>query len=207
MIRETFPVGPLGCNCTIVGDPSTGEAIVVDPGGDAPIIQAVLQRHKLTKVTAVVHTHAHIDHVGATQEICAHYGCKPYLHDADAPLYQALPIQAQMLGIELPESVTMEPLVDNSSHRAGAVEVGVMHTPGHTFGSCCFLLEKAGVLLSGDTLFRRGIGRTDIGGDYPTLIQTIRDRLFALHGDVVVVPGHGPTTTVAEEKRFNPFLT
>lgn len=206
MIQETFPVGPLGCNCTVVGDPETGEAVVVDPGGDGPLIKEVLARHKLTRVTAVLHTHAHIDHVGATQEICSAFGCLPYLHADDAPLYQALPMQAQLLGIPLPDAVEMADLQDNQSHRAGTVELGVMHTPGHTFGSCCFLLEKAGVLLSGDTLFRRGIGRTDIGGDHPTLIRTIKERLFSLHADIVVVPGHGPPTTVGEEKRFNPFM-
>ncbi|MEW5849765.1 MAG: MBL fold metallo-hydrolase [Myxococcota bacterium] len=206
LIRETFEVGMLGCNCTILADSETKQALVIDPGAEGPRILETLRRHGLT-VNAVLHTHAHIDHVGATAEVCQATGAIGYLHDDDGPLYQALPVQAHMLGLgRLPRSYEMKPLQDGTSYTAGDVELGVLHTPGHTMGSCCFLLEKARLLLSGDTLFRRGVGRTDLGGDWDTLVASIQERLFALPDDVVVIPGHGPATTVGEEKRLNPFL-
>ena len=206
MLRETFPVGRLQCNCTIVGDPVTGQAIVVDPGGDGPLILGKLRAMGLKTVTAVIHTHAHIDHVGATAELCDVFGAPAFLHDEDTPLYGTLQVQAYMLGIEEPRSIEMRPLADGQEHRAGDCSLGVMHTPGHTMGSCSFVLQQAGLLLSGDTLFRRGVGRTDLGGDWDILVKTVKERLFTLSDDTVVIPGHGPFTTVGEERRLNPFI-
>ena len=203
---ETFPVGPLQCNCTVVGDSVTGQAVVVDPGGDAPLILKTLQKLGLKTVTAVIHTHAHIDHVGATAEMCDVFHAPAFLHDDDVPLYDQLQVQAYMLGIEEPVKVDMRALVDGQEHKAGDISVGVMHTPGHTMGSCCFMLQRAGVLLSGDTLFKRGVGRTDLGGDWPMLVKTIKEQLFVLPDETVVIPGHGPVTTVGEERRLNPFM-
>lgn len=204
-VVHTFPVGLLGCNCTVVADPQTHEAIVVDPGADAPRILKVIADGGY-RVSSVVHTHAHIDHVGGTADVCTATGAPGFLHQDDDPLYGALAVQAHMLGLPQPAVWEMRALKDGGTHGAGAVSMGVLHTPGHTMGSCCFLLEKAGLLFTGDTLFRRGVGRTDLGGDHDTLMSTIRDRLFTLPEQTVVIPGHGPRTTVGEERAFNPFF-
>ncbi|MBI5495617.1 MAG: MBL fold metallo-hydrolase [Deltaproteobacteria bacterium] len=205
MIRETFPVGLLGCNCTILGDPVTHRAIVVDPGGDENVIRAALDRHGLT-VTAVLHTHAHIDHVGATGPLCQATGAPAFLHRDDAALYDHVDAQAMMLGMPGVVRHDMRDLVEDAAHAAGAVEIGVLHTPGHTMGSCCFVVGGERILLSGDTLFRRGVGRTDLGGDWDALVRSIRERVLTLPDDTLVIPGHGPATTVGEERRHNPFL-
>lgn len=205
MILDSFPTGPLDVNCVVVGDEGTREAFVVDPGGDGPRILAALAKHGLT-LKAVLHTHGHIDHVGATAELCRAAGVKAHMHPDDGPLYQALPVFAQMLGMPAPASVPMEPLQDGQVLALGGLKLRVVHTPGHTMGSVCFLVEGEGVLLSGDTLFRRGVGRTDLGGDWDTLVRSIRERLFPLGDAVKVLPGHNGATTLGEERRENPFL-
>jgi glyoxylase-like metal-dependent hydrolase (beta-lactamase superfamily II) len=209
MIFESFPVGPLGCNCSIVADGTAKKAIVVDPGGDFEAIRARLAANGLA-VTAIVHTHTHIDHVGATAPLQRVTGASACIHEADRFLYDLLPVQAAMLGCELPERAEIEgSLVDGLALRAGALELGVLHTPGHTPGSVTFVV-KDGLethVFSGDTLFRRGIGRTDLwGGDSGQIARSLRDKLMALPDDARVVPGHGPDTTIGEERRLNPFL-
>jgi len=204
-----FPVGPLGCNCSIVADEKTGRAIVVDPGGDFARIQRFLNDEGLT-VAHIVHTHTHIDHVGATAELQEWSGAGAHIHEADRLLYDMLPVQAELLGVALPRScdVTSE-LVDGHTLAAGSVDMGVLHTPGHTPGSVCFLVETpdGSILFSGDTLFRRGIGRTDLwGGDSELIQRSLRERLITLPEDTLVVPGHGPETTIGDERRGNPFI-
>jgi len=204
-----FPAGPLGCNCSIVLDEAARAAIVIDPGGDFPRIRAELEAAGL-RVTAIVHTHTHIDHVGATAELQEWSGASAMIHEEDRFLYDLLPVQANMLGIPLPRraDVTSD-LVDGHCLRAGDVEVGVLHTPGHTPGSVSFLVSgrDGSVVFTGDTLFRGGIGRTDLwGGDSPTILRSLRDRLLTLGDDTVVVPGHGPGSTIGAERRGNPFL-
>jgi glyoxylase-like metal-dependent hydrolase (beta-lactamase superfamily II) len=202
-------VKPLGCNCSIVSDEETRRAIVIDPGGEFPRIMAVLQKEALT-VSAIVHTHTHIDHVGATAELQRHAGAEALIHEADRFLYDLLPIQSAMLGIAQPETCDMRgSLVDGTLVSAGAVEMAVLHTPGHTPGSVSFLVESADgpVLFSGDTLFRRGIGRTDLwGGDGDEIQRSLRDRLLTLREETLVIPGHGPTTSIGEERVDNPFV-
>ena len=205
MILETLEVGPLGVNCVVVGDQPGGEAIIVDPGDDAVAILATVKRHGLT-VRAVIHTHGHIDHVGATAAVCRATQAPAYMHDDDSPVYQTLEIQALMVGMSAPERWTMQSLATGSVHRAGAVQLRVLHTPGHTMGSCSLFLATPRVLLSGDTLFREGVGRTDLGGDWGMLVRSIKERIFTLGDDVTVIPGHGPPTTVGEERAGNPFL-
>jgi glyoxylase-like metal-dependent hydrolase (beta-lactamase superfamily II) len=209
VLIETFAVGPLGCNCSIVVDPASKSAVVIDPGGDFARIRARIEKAGAT-VTAVVHTHTHIDHVGATAEMVAWSGAPARIHEADRFLYDMLPVQAAMLGVELPEMCEVAgDLHDDTAVKAGAVELGVIHTPGHTPGSVSFLVQgpDGAVAFTGDTLFRRGIGRTDLwGGDATQIVRSLRRRLFTLDEATRVVPGHGPPTTIGEERRQNPFV-
>lgn len=209
MHLESFPTGPLGCNCSIVMDPASRRAIVVDPGGDLEVIQARLAALGAT-VEAIVHTHTHIDHVGATAGVQRASGARACIHEADRFLYDMLPVQARMIGLPLPEKTEMEgSLRDGGAVRAGAIEMGVLHTPGHTPGSVTFVVKTAlGTrVFSGDTLFRRGIGRTDLwGGDSELILRSLRDKILALPDDAIVIPGHGPETTIGEERMGNPFL-
>jgi hydroxyacylglutathione hydrolase len=205
----TFPAGPLGCNCSIIVDELEKKAVVVDPGGNFDKIRAKLEAAGVT-VTAIVHTHTHIDHVGATAPLHAWSGAPALIHEADRFLYDMLPIQAALLGIPQPEACEMRGVLDDgTSVHAGNVEVGVIYTPGHTPGSVSFLIAAAErpLLFSGDTLFQRGIGRTDLwGGDQAQIMRSLRDRLMTLDENTFVVPGHGPATTIGEERRLNPFL-
>lgn len=206
---ETFPTGPLGCNCSIVVDPQSRNAIVVDPGGDFDDIQRRLVKVGAT-VVAIVHTHTHIDHVGATAPLQAWSGASAKIHEADRFLYDMLPVQAALIGMGIPEICEMEgSLEDDLILSAGALEMAVLHTPGHTPGSCTFVAKLGGaqVAFSGDTLFRRSIGRTDLwGGDSDLILKSIKDKLYTLDESTRVVTGHGPATTIGEERRQNPFV-
>jgi hydroxyacylglutathione hydrolase len=206
---ESFPAGPLGCNCSIVMDDVTKKAIVVDPGGDLELIESRLEMLGAT-VEAIVHTHTHIDHVGATAGVQRRTNARACIHESDRFLYDLLPVQAAMIGVPLPEKVEMEgTLVDGQSLHAGSVEMGVLHTPGHTPGSVTFVVKSGSAtrVFSGDTLFRRGIGRTDLwGGDSALILRSLKEKILALPDDAIVVPGHGPETTIGEERTKNPFL-
>ncbi len=210
MILESFAAGPLGCNCTLVVDEATKHALVVDPGGDLAEIERRLARHgAITR--AIVHTHTHIDHVGATAALQRKSDAAARIHEGDQFLYSILPIQAAMLGLGAPpEQAELDTfLVDDEVIKIGALDVHVIHTPGHTPGSCCFEITAgdATLLLAGDTLFQRGVGRTDLwGGDHDALIASIKNRLFTLPDPTRVICGHGPDTTVGAEKRSNPFV-
>ena len=209
MIVETFPAGPLGCNCSILVDPVTKAAIVVDPGGDFDAIRARLDALGAT-VKAIVHTHTHVDHVGATAPLQRWSGAAARIHEADRFLYELLPTQAALVGIPVPEACDLEgDLDDGVVVTAGGVELAVLHTPGHTPGSVTFLARaKSGAIaFTGDTLFRRSVGRTDLwGGDGEALLRSIEQRLLTLDDATRVVAGHGPSTTIGEERRANPFL-
>jgi hydroxyacylglutathione hydrolase len=205
----TFPVGPLGCNCSLLVDGVTKEAIVVDPGGDFELISAKLAELG-ARAVALVHTHTHIDHVGATAPLQVASGATAHIHEADRFLYQILPVQASLVGTEVPESAEMEgDLLEGKVLRAGGLELLVMHTPGHTPGSVCFVArtKERSLAFTGDTLFRRGVGRTDLwGGDSAALQKSLEHKLFSLEESTLVVPGHGPTTTIGEERFGNPFV-
>nr|WP_272884341.1 MBL fold metallo-hydrolase [Stutzerimonas stutzeri] len=205
MISETFPVGPLQCNCTIIGDSLTGRAIVVDPGGDPQRILARIEALGL-KVVSIVHTHAHLDHFLASGQIKERTGATLHLHKDDQFLWDSLEQQCALFGV--PYTPVPAPdlwLVDDEALACGC---GVaLHTPGHTPGSMSFWFPETKLLLAGDTLFRRGIGRTDLwGGDYATIERSIRQRLYRLDEDAIVITGHGPQTRLGDEMRENPFV-
>jgi len=206
---ETFPVPPLGCNCSVLRDDESREAIVIDPGGDAPAILARLRAHGLT-VKAIVHTHTHIDHVGATAAVQRDTGAPARIHEGDLFLYEMLPVQGQLLGMRAPPSAELDAfLKDGETLTAGALSLEVIHTPGHTPGSVCFRCRANDqeMLFSGDTLFAGSVGRTDLwGGDHDLLVKSIRGRLFTLPEETVVITGHDRPTTVARERRGNPFV-
>lgn len=182
---------------------------MIDPGGDLEEIQARLGAQG-AKVEAIVHTHTHIDHVGATAGVQASTGARACIHESDRFLYDLLPVQAAMLGIALPDKTDMEgSLLDGGTIRAGELEVCIVHTPGHTPGSVTFVVKSGGVtrVFTGDTLFRRGIGRTDLwGGDSDQILRSLREKILSLPDDAIVIPGHGPETTIGEERANNPFL-
>jgi glyoxylase-like metal-dependent hydrolase (beta-lactamase superfamily II) len=199
-------VGPLACNCYIVGDPGTREAIVIDPGGDASDVVAALDEREL-RITAVVATHAHFDHLIAAEVVRDHTGAPLYLHDADRPLLDWFQQSGLLfLGMELPPP----PAIDSSPSegdrlKAGAAELTVLHTPGHSPGSISLVSDTA--LFAGDVLFAQSIGRSDLpGGDSDTLVSSIHRKLFELPDDMPVYPGHGPATTIGHERAFNPFV-
>ena len=211
MIDITFPVGPLQCNCTILACERTREALVIDPGDEAPRILAALQKEALT-VRVLLHTHAHFDHVGATKALKETLPEKPLvaLHPSDLPLYNNLALQGKMFGMALSPGVPLDKQLEDAEEITfGHYRLQVLHTPGHTPGSVCFHLSlpDGPLLLSGDTLFYRSVGRTDLwGGDTSQLQNSIRHRLFTLDGDTRVRPGHGRETHIGEEKKLNPFV-
>ncbi|MFP5297609.1 MAG: MBL fold metallo-hydrolase [Actinomycetota bacterium] len=199
-------VGPLGCNCYIVGDPEQRKAIVIDPGGDVDVLIERLAEDQL-EVTAIVATHAHFDHVLAAEALRAHTGAPFYMHAEDKPILDWLEESGRLfLGIELGPPPEVDTTVSEGDElAAGAERLQVIHTPGHSPGSISLLGDR--VLFAGDTLFAGSIGRSDLpGGDGRLLVSSIQEKLFALDGDVQVLPGHGPATTLEQEIAHNPFV-
>ena len=236
LIHEVVPVGMLQCNCSILGDPVTREAIVVDPGDDVARILEILQRHRL-KLRAIVSTHTHIDHVGGLAELHRATGAPVMIHEADMELYKHLDIQAQWLGVPTPAMTRIEDFVkEGDAVRWGGFAARVLHTPGHTPGSISLVIEPGATdtaLTEGARvriartrvqpkggksrsralcsrairLFQRSIGRTDLwGGSTPQILKSIREKLLVLPEETIVFPGHGDTTTIGEEREQNPFL-
>jgi len=259
LIHITIPVGMLQCNCTIIGDPATREALVVDPGDEVTRILELIGRHRLI-VKAIVSTHAHIDHVGGLSKLHKYTGAPVLMHRDDLPLYQAMDMQASFLGVMPPELTDIDQLLkEGDVLRWGSFEAQVIHTPGHTPGSVSLylphnagrvtvapgmltvfdeagekialsdslkksahaddgapdvpldesekILPPAPQLFSGDTLFAGSIGRTDLwGGSMEQIMDSLRAKLMHLPDDTVVHPGHGPVTTIGNERHMNPFL-
>lgn len=256
LIHITIPVGMLQCNCSIIGDPLTREALVVDPGDEVTRILDLLGRRRLT-VKAIVSTHAHIDHVGGLSKLHQYTGAPVLMHRDDLQLYQAMDVQAAFMGVLPPDLTEVDQLLkEGDVLRWGSLEAQVIHTPGHTPGSVSLYLphdagrvsltdkgikvdakpiaadgemeegdsddfenrdgkearsEKTVIrvpqLLSGDTLFKGSIGRTDLwGGSMDEIMDSLRSKLMLLPDATIVHPGHGPMTTIGEEREVNPFL-
>ena len=207
MILETFPVGPLACNCTILGDREAGEAIVIDPGDEVGRIQRRLTALGL-KLKQILVTHAHIDHVGGALKLKRLTGAPILLNEDDLPQLKIMAMQADWLGVETPETAPPD------ASLAEGLRVGlerypaeVIHTPGHTQGSVCLHFAPLNMVIAGDTLFAGSIGRTDLpGGNSQQILDSIHSRLLALPEETKVLPGHGPATTIGAERRSNPFL-
>lgn len=207
MILESFPVGPLGCNCTVLGDENAREAIVIDPGDEVGRIHHRLTARGLTLKQIIV-THAHIDHVGGALKLKQLTGAPILLNENDLPLLEMMHVQAGWLGCETPavappdENLTAGRVVGLTAYPAK-----VLHTPGHTQGSVCLHFEPLNLLIAGDTLFAGSVGRTDLpGGNYEQLMDSIEKRLLPLPDETRVIAGHGRETTIGEERRSNPFL-
>lgn len=230
MIHEVLPVGWLQCNCSIVGDPETREALVLDPGDDVDRVLEALARHSLT-VRLIVSTHAHIDHVGGLRKLHEVTGAPVLMHGDDLDLYRHLDTQAAWLGVPPPETAQIDQVLrEGDTLRWGRFAASVLHTPGHTPGSVSLYLPPdagkliassvgpqansnvgagadPGKLFAGDTLFAGSIGRTDLwGGSLPHILRSIHEKLLALPDGTLVYPGHGSSTTIGEERTANPFL-
>jgi hydroxyacylglutathione hydrolase len=215
MIRETIPVGPLQCNCSILGDETSREAIVVDPGDDIPRILTLLAKHSLT-VKQIVITHAHIDHIAGAHRLKQLTGAPILYNQNDLPLVKMMDVQAGWLGIPTPVVSNPDDTLDDgkliaigtgSEHNQKGLTGIILHTPGHTEGSVCLYLPDHTLLLAGDTLFAGSVGRTDLpGGNTSKLLHSIHERLLTLPDEVSVIPGHGPSTTIGTERDSNPFL-
>ena len=207
MIHEILPVGMLHCNCSIFGDETTREAIVVDPGDDISDIEAILGKHQL-KVKAIIITHAHIDHIGGAAKLKKLTQAPVYMNENDQNLYDAMEMQAGWLGMETPEQTEIDSEAkDGRTVTIGGTAFHFMHTPGHTQGSTCLWIPSEKKLVAGDTLFRDSIGRTDLpGGNGRQILVSIKEKLLPLPEDTIVIPGHGEPTTIGREKQQNPFL-
>jgi len=236
LIHEILPVGMLQCNCHIIGDPKTRDALVIDPGDDAERILEVIKRHKL-RVSDIVITHTHIDHVGGLRRIQQATGAPVRMHADDLDLYRMLDVQAAWIGCKAPEKVEVDELLrEGDTVRWGRFGAQVLHTPGHTQGSVCLYIpagskwsphpmpselpggqapvvdaksarHEPGRLFAGDTLFAGSIGRTDLwGGSFDAIIHSLKGKVLALPDETIVFPGHGPSTTIGEERETNPFL-
>ena len=210
MIAQTFAVGPLACNCTILADETTAEAIVVDGGDGVDEVVERLRRHAW-QAKYLIHTHAHIDHIGDLGRLRELTGAIALLHAADLPLYHSLAMQARWIGLghSPPVVETDGELHDGDLLTLGNLRCRVLHTPGHTPGSVCFETSDGTktTLLTGDTLFAGSIGRWDLGGtSMEDILSSIRTKLLPYDDATPVVPGHGPFTTIGIERNSNPYL-
>lgn len=208
---KRLQVGPLDVNCYVVseqtGGESSNEAVVIDPGGDASLIESVLSENGL-ELKYIINTHGHFDHIGGNGELKERTGALVAMHAADRPLLESALDQSAFYGVK----ISVQPAPDiNLTHGAelifGDIVLKIIHTPGHSEGGVCLYIEDEGILFTGDTLFAGSVGRTDLqGGSYDTLISSIHGKLVPLGDHVRVFPGHGPDSTIADEKVSNPFV-
>lgn len=207
MILETYPVGPLQCNCTLLGDEDAAEAIVIDPGDEVSRIYRRMGELGL-KLKQILVTHAHIDHVGGALKLKRLTGAPILLNENDLPLLKLMEQQAAWVGVPTPEVAPPDASLDEGMVVGlDRYPARVLHTPGHTQGSVCLHIEPLKMVIAGDTLFAGSIGRTDLpGGNSSQIIESIASRLMALPDETKVLPGHGPATTIGVERNTNPFL-
>jgi glyoxylase-like metal-dependent hydrolase (beta-lactamase superfamily II) len=207
MIHKIFPVGPLQCNCSVIGDEQSRQAMVIDPGDQIDDILRILKEEKLTLKQIVV-THAHIDHVGGAMKLKAATGAPILMNQKDEALLKMLDVQAAWIGMKPPGAVQVDEAIgEGRVLQVGGISSSVIHTPGHTEGSICLYFPEQKTLIAGDTLFAGSIGRTDLpGGSYEKIIRSLHNQLLQLPDETQVVPGHGPLTSIGEERETNPFL-
>ncbi len=206
IVHESFPVGPLQCNCTVIGDTDSGRGYVFDPGGNPELILATAKRLGLS-IEALIHTHAHLDHILAAGEINRQTGARNCLHRDDMFLWEALEHQCALFGVPYTPVPDPNHWLEHDEE-LNCLPGNCIHTPGHTPGSMSFYIEQARLLIAGDTLFLGSVGRTDLpGGNTQQLIHSIQSRLYTLDEATLVIPGHGPNTTVGNEMRNNAFVT
>jgi glyoxylase-like metal-dependent hydrolase (beta-lactamase superfamily II) len=207
MIHEILPVGPLQCNCSVIGDEATREGLVIDPGDDIEQVLALVHKHSL-QIKHIIVTHAHIDHVGGAMKLRAATGAPILLNQNDYALLKMLDVQAAWIGMPTPGKVEIDQSLGHADRvKTGNLAAQVLHTPGHTEGSICLYFPAESKLIAGDTLFAGSIGRTDLpGGSYAKIIRSLHERVLALPDETIVVPGHGPLTTIGDERESNPFL-
>ena len=207
MTFDVVVVGPLGVNCFVLGCEATGQGVVVDPGGDVEQILATIQKRGLA-VVSIINTHGHFDHVGGNRQLKSVTSAELLIHPADEPMLARVASVAGMYGLQAENSPCPDRLLEDGMLLSfGNQQLRVIHTPGHTPGGCCLYLESEQKLISGDTLFADGVGRTDLpGGSHAQLVDSIRTRLFTLPPQVQVWPGHGPATTIGHEQQHNPYL-
>ena len=212
MNAKVMTVNPFAENVYIVWDEKTLDAAVIDPGmmrdQEREMVLGFINDNKL-HLTHILLTHQHVDHICSARWLAEQTGCQVWGSDLDAPLGQQLPQQAAKFGLGFPIEpfVLDQHLADGDTITVGGITMQVLHTPGHSLGGLSFYVPDEGVLFSGDTIFQSSVGRTDLlGGDMDTLINSIRDKIMPLPDETIVAPGHGPTTTIADEKRYNPFL-
>jgi hydroxyacylglutathione hydrolase len=207
MIHKIFPVGPLQCNCSVIGDEKTHEAMVIDPGDQIEGILDILRQEKLT-LKQIVITHAHIDHVGGAMKLKAATGAPILMNQNDHALLKMLDMQAAWVGMRPPGDVQVDEAIGQGRVlKIGEISSNVIHTPGHTEGSICLYFPTEKKLMAGDTLFAGSIGRTDLpGGSMDKIMRSLHTQVLALPDETEVIPGHGPVTTIGEERETNPFL-
>jgi hydroxyacylglutathione hydrolase len=208
MIHEILRVGPLQCNCSVIGDETSHEAMVIDPGDDVQEVLDLIRKHHL-QVKQIVITHAHIDHVGGAMKLRTATGAPILLNQNDYALLKMLDAQAAWIGMPSPGKVDIDRSVTTGETvSAGSLTADILHTPGHTEGSICLYFAADKKLIAGDTLFAGSIGRTDLpGGSMQKILHSLHHTVLALPDETLVVPGHGPLTTIGEERETNPFLT
>ena len=207
MIHEIISVGPLQCNCSIIGDETTREAMVIDPGDDIEDVLTIVRKHNL-QVKQIAITHAHIDHVGGAMKLRAATGAPILLNQNDYALLKMLDVQAAWIGMPAPGKVEIDhSITTGETVSAGSHTANILHTPGHTEGSVCLYFPAEKKLIAGDTLFAGSIGRTDLpGGSMQKIMRSLHQTVLSLPDETVVVPGHGPLTTIGQERESNPFL-
>ena len=207
MILEMLTVGPFQENCYIVGDETTGEGALVDPGDEAARIAIAVEQTNL-EITQILITHAHIDHVGAVAALVEEYACPVLMHAEAEPMLKQLPTQAMMMGLRFGKVPNVDRHIEEEEViKVGGIELQSLYTPGHAPGHLAFYIEGEGVVLSGDALFAGSVGRVDLpGGSMEVLMKSIEERLLTLPDETKVYSGHGPQTTIGNEKSYNPFL-
>ena len=207
MILEMLTVGPFQENCYIVGDEESGVGALVDPGDEASRIAMAVEQTDLD-IGSIIVTHAHIDHVGAVVALADEYACPVLMHEESEPLLKGLPTQAMMMGLRFGKVPTVDRyLEDEEVVEVGELRLRSLYTPGHAPGHLAFYLQEEGLVLSGDALFAGSVGRVDLpGGSMEVLMKSIEERLLTLPDETVVYSGHGPRTTIGNERTSNPFL-